>query len=208
MALLIATFGVLIIGIIVFGGGQVFMPLFQSLWKTIDHVTDDQINHIFTIANSTPGVVSTKFSLFTGYLAADGAWWGWLAMILTFLIFVIPSILMIWWAYKLINKSESSKHLKMMTTYLKPVIGGIVIALAIQLFIGTAFPKVVFNASGKFTGTKDSIFTGWRLLVLIPYSIIVSIESAYLYARKKVNIFWLIIFHIILGMIIFEPWLM
>lgn len=206
MPLLIALAGVLVIGLIVFGGGQVFMPLFQSLWKAMGHVSDAQINNIFTITNSTPGVVSTKFSVFTGYLAADGAWWGWLAMILTYLIFVIPSIIMIWWAAKMINKSEQSKHLKLMTTYLKPVIGGIVLALAIQLFIGTAFPKLVFNGK-EYIGTKESIFAGWRLIVLIPYSIIVAIESAYLYS-KKVNLFWLIIIHIVIGLILFEPWLM
>lgn len=206
MPLLIALVGVLVIGLIVFGGGQVFMPLFQSLWKAMGHVSDAQINNIFTITNSTPGVVSTKFSVFTGYLAADGAWWGWLAMILTYLIFVIPSIVMIWWAAKMINKSEQSKHLKLMTTYLKPVIGGIVLALAIQLFIGTAFPKLVFNGK-DYIGTKESIFTGWRLIVLIPYSIIVAIESAYLYS-KKVNLFWLIIIHIVIGLVLFEPWLM
>lgn len=182
------------------------MPLFQSLWKAMGHVSDAQINNIFTITNSTPGVVSTKFSVFTGYLAADGAWWGWLAMILTYLIFVIPSIVMIWWAAKMINKSEQSKHLKLMTTYLKPVIGGIVLALAIQLFIGTAFPKLVFNGK-DYIGTKESIFTGWRLIILIPYSIIVAIESAYLYS-KKVNLFWLIIIHIVIGLVLFEPWLM
>lgn len=206
MPLLIALVGVLVIGLIVFGGGQVFMPLFQSLWKAMGHVSDAQINNIFTITNSTPGVVSTKFSVFTGYLAADGAWWGWLAMILTYLIFVIPSIVMIWWAAKMINKSEQSKHLKLMTTYLKPVIGGIVLALAIQLFIGTAFPKLVFNGK-DYIGTKESIFTGWRLIILIPYSIIVAIESAYLYS-KKVNLFWLIIIHIVIGLVLFEPWLM
>lgn len=206
MPLLIALVGVLVIGLIVFGGGQVFMPLFQSLWKAMGHVSDAQINNIFTITNSTPGVVSTKFSVFTGYLAADGAWWGWLSMILTYLIFVIPSIVMIWWAAKMINKSEQSKHLKLMTTYLKPVIGGIVLALAIQLFIGTAFPKLVFNGK-DYIGTKESIFTGWRLIVLIPYSIIVAIESAYLYS-KKVNLFWLIIIHIVIGLVLFEPWLM
>lgn len=223
IALLFAIIGVLILGLIVFGGGQIFMPLFKSLWQLMDHhgahITDQKINNVFTIANSTPGVVSTKFALITGYLTADGAWWGWLAMFLTYLVFAIPSIIMVWWAAKLVNNSEKSKHLKLMTKYLKPVVAGIVIALAIQLFIGTAFPHVVFNNGvHNYMGidkttiqdgvtTQYGFFQGWRLWVLIPYSIIVTIESAYLYAKGKASLFLLIVIHIVIGLVIFEPWL-
>lgn len=212
MALLLGAFGVIILGLIVFGGGQVFMPLFKSLWTMMSalgaDIDDQKIDTIFTVANSTPGVVSTKFGLFTGYLAANGEWWGWLALILTYLLFALPSIFMIVWASKLVTRSEQSKHLKLMTTYLKPVIAGIVIALAVQLFIGTAFPKLVFNSTDKMFGTRTTIFTGWRLTALIIYSIIVSMESAYLYGKKKVNLFLLIAVHIILGFLIFQPWFM
>lgn len=208
MPLLIAAFGVLIIGVIVFGGGQVFMPLFKSLWQMMDNVTDEQINNAFTVANATPGVISTKFALFTGYLSSQGEWWGYLAMFLTYLIFIIPAMVMIIWSFKLVNKSEESKHLKKMISYLKPVIAGIVFALAIQLFIGTAFPQLVFNSPKEFIGTKSSIFHGWREYVLIAYSIFAIIESAYLYGKKKVNLFILVVIHIIIGLLIFEPWLM
>lgn len=219
MILLVAVIGVLILGLIVFGGGQIFMPLFKSLWHMMDHVhhvdnIDQKIDDVFTLANSTPGVVSTKFALITGYLSANGEWWGWIAMFLTYLVFCVPSIIMVWWAAKMVNNSEKSKHLKLMTKYLKPVVAGIVIALAIQLFIGTAFPQVVLNDSVKHyaeinnhTDKINTIFNGWRLWILIPYSIIVTIESAYLYAKGKASLFLLIVIHIAIGLVIFEPWL-
>lgn len=225
MIILVALLGVVVLGLIVFGGGQVFMPLFKALWHLMDKVhhidhIDQKINDVFTIANSTPGVVSTKFALITGYLSANGEWWGWAAMFLTYLVFAVPSIIMVWWAAKLVNNSEKSKHLKLMTKYLKPVVAGIVIALAIQLFVGTAFPQVVFNNSvSHYMGvdkstldesarvTQYGFFKGWRLWVLIPYSIVVTIESAWLYAKNKASLFLLIVIHIVIGLVIFEPWL-
>lgn len=215
MVLFIACVGVLILGLIVFGGGQVFMPLFKSLWELMDSngvdINSDKIDNMFTVANSTPGVVSTKLATFSGYLSANGHWWGWLALILTYLIFSIPSIIIVWWAYKAISKSETSKYLKNMMKLLRPVVVGILLALSIQLFLGTAFPQVVLNKSNNYIGidnnsSKASFFTGWRMYALISYTIVVIPESFILY-RKNVNLFILIVSHIIIGMILFEPWL-
>ena len=215
MILLIGCIGVLLLGFIVFGGGQVFMPLFKSLWNLMSdngaNITDTKIDNMFAVANSTPGVVSTKLATFTGYLSANGEWWGWLALILTYLIFSIPSIIMVWFAYKMISKSETSKYLKDLLKYMRPIVAGILIALAIQLFLGTAFPQVVFNSSNSYASinnnsAKASFFSGWRLYVLISYTIVVIPEAFILY-RRGTKLFSLIIIHMIIGMILFEPWL-
>lgn len=215
MVLLIASLGVLILGLIVFGGGQVFMPLFKSLWELMSNhganIHQDNIDNMFAVANSTPGVVSTKLATFTGYLSANGEWWGWLALILTYLIFSIPSIILVWWAYKLMSKTETNKYLKNMMNFLRPVVVGILLALSIQLFLGTAFPQVVLNTSKDYVGidsttAKATFFSGWRLYALISYVIVVIPESFILY-RRKVNLFILIISHIVVGMVLFEPWL-
>lgn len=216
MLLLIACIGVLIIGIIVFGGGQVFMPLFKSLWELMSkngaNINHSKIEDIFAISNATPGVVSTKLATFTGYLSANGEWWGWFALILTYLIFTIPSIIIVYWSFKFISKTDTSKYLKNILIFLRPVIVGILLALALQLFIATAFPSVVFNSSSEYlaidkTTPESKFFSGWRIYALISYSIIVPIETFYFYKIKKVNLFILIISHIVVGMILFEPWL-
>ncbi len=215
MALILAVFGVFILGLIVFGGGQVFMPLFKSLWELMSHhgadISSEKIDNMFSIANSTPGVVSTKLATFTGYLSANGEWWGWLALVLTYLVFSIPSIILVRIAYNLVSKSETSKYLKEMMKFLRPVIGGILLALSIQLFLATAFPFLVFNNSEQYVGIQNissqfKFFSGWRLPVLISYVIIVIPESFILY-RKGFNLFYLIISHILIGLILFEPWL-
>ncbi len=213
MILLISIFGVFLLGIIVFGSGQVFMPLFKSLWELLDkngaNINQDLIENIFTIANSTPGVIGTKFAAFTGYLISNGQWWGWLSLLLTYLVFAIPSILMIFWAYKMIAKTEQSKYLKNIIKYLRPVIIGILLTLSIQLFISTILPFVSFNNASSYLSlqksSKSIFFSGWRFYALIFYTIFVIPESFILY-RKKVNLFILIIIHIIVGMIVFQPW--
>lgn len=209
----IALVGVFILGLIVFGGGQVFMPLFNSLWQMMAahgaNIDQSTIDNMFTIANATPGVVATKFALFTGYLSANGEWWGWLAMFLTYLIFVVPSIIMVIVAFKMVRKSKTHPLLKNVTYFLRPVLIGILASLSVQLIISTAFPQVIFNGS-VYTGLefndKWEFFDGWRFYVGIAYTVIVIVESFILY-KKNVNLFVLIISHIVAGMIIFEPWL-
>lgn len=71
MILLLGLIGTLVIGIIVFGGGQVFMPLFSSLW-TVMGVPKETIDTVFVVVNSTPGVVGTQLAFFSGFLAGQG----------------------------------------------------------------------------------------------------------------------------------------
>lgn len=191
------------------------MPLFKSLWELMDkngaHIDASKVDNIFTVSNATPGVIATKLATFSGYLSANGEWWGWLALILTYLIFSIPSIVIVWWAYKAVAKSETSKYLKNMMKLLRPVIIGILLALSVQLFLGTAFPQIIFNSSKGYMEIDDStsrtaFFSGWRLYALISYTIVVIPESFILY-RRNINLFTLIASHMVIGLILFEPWL-
>ncbi len=208
---LLSTLGVLLLGLIVFGGGQVFMPLFKALWQLMG-VKDDTINNVFAIANSTPGVVSTKFGLFTGYLVANGQWWGYLAMIGTYLIFALPSIVMILVSTKMIKKTRTNKYLKNTIIFLRPIIIGVLITLSIQLLLGTMVPWFSFNSFTKgytpAVGYKDNagFFTGWRMWVLLTW-LPTAIAFSLYWLKKKRSLLLLIIIFVIIGLLIFAPWL-
>ncbi|MCP4336945.1 MAG: chromate transporter [Mycoplasma sp.] len=214
---LLSTLGVLILSLIVFGGGQVFMPLFKILWQLMDkhgaHISETQINNIFVVSNSTPGVVSTKFGLFTGYLVSNGAWWGYLAMIGTYLIFALPSILLIMLATKMVKKTKTNPYLKNTVMFLRPVIIGVLASLSVQLLIGTMFPQLSFNAFGNYNphikdiaiNTKQGFFVGWRMWTLIAWFPIATILSV-LYLYKKKPILLLIFIYILISLLIFWPW--
>lgn len=201
----------------VFGGGQVFMPIFKWMWlfiaKNFDiNINETMINNAFTVSNSTPGIISTKFAFFTGYFISNGSWYGHLLTIVTYFFFVAPAILMMFYSMKYINKFNDSPILKRLIIILKPVVAGIVVSLALQLIISVIFPYLIFNDSINdyfqlnFSSQKVIFFSGWRLIVLYIYVPISVIISFILY-RKKVSLFWLIIVNILIVLIIFMPWL-
>lgn len=70
IALFVSLPLLIVISLSVFGGGKVFIPVFLWLWnflaKTFNlDISEVQINNVFAVSNSTPGVVSTKFSFVT-----------------------------------------------------------------------------------------------------------------------------------------------
>ncbi|MGZ9414198.1 chromate transporter [Mycoplasma sp. 5370] len=216
LAILACFLGVLIIGLIVFGGGQVFIPIFENFWNFLSNtfnleITKDQIDTVITISNSTPGVVSTKFAAFTGILVSNGQWWGWIISFFTYLIFCLPSIFLMILSVKLIKNTEKNKYLSKVIKYLNPVLAGILFALAIQLFISITFPNIYFNDInlryfGVKSTEKSSFFSGWRFIALIIYSIFFIIISIVWNIKKK-PVFLLILISIITAFIVFEPWL-
>lgn len=218
LSLLFLFASIVVICLIVFGGGQVFIPLFSWLWQTLNqiggtkHISDEVIDSVITIANLTPGVVSTKFATISGYLIANNYGWGIAAMFITYLLFVLPAILMVIISFKLLAKVEGLDKFKKIILFCKPAIAGIMIALGIQLMIGILFPYVKFNAGFseyiKYmpNNQKNNFFSGWRqvaLYIWVPINFVVS----FVFYRKGFSIFYLLLISIVVSLIVFEPWL-
>ncbi|AEM68427.1 chromate transporter [Mycoplasma putrefaciens] len=220
LALLVSLVMITFISLSVFGGGQVFMPIFAWLWRSLAtwfnvKIDEEFINNIFAIANSTPGILSPKFATITGYIVANGQWWGYFAMILTYLAFVIPPIFMMQIALKYSEKFSDSTFFKNLIKLMNPVVAGIIIALAIELIIGTMFPFIVFNQSAanywgfvdpKSPTNKIKFLKGWRQIVLWIYVPIGVSLSTFLYL-KKIQVFGLVLANVIIALILFQPWL-
>ncbi|PTD31129.1 chromate transporter [Mycoplasma leachii] len=220
IAFLVTLVLLIFVSLSVFGGGQVFMPIFVWLWKSLNswfkiEISEEFINTVFAVSNSTPGILSPKFAAITGYMIAQGQWWGFVAMIFTYLAFVLPAIFMMMIAIKYSQKFHQSTFFKRLIDIMNPVVAGIIIALAIEIFISCMFPYFVFNESvseyWKFIDPNKpnqsmKFFTGWRLIALYCYVPIGIIISLFLYL-KKVPIFGLIFANIIFCLVLFEPWL-
>lgn len=216
-ALLVCIPLLILISLSVFGGGQIFMPIFSWFWKLLGswfgtNISDTDISQAFAVSNATPGILSTKLAMISGYFVANGQWWGFLAMFLTFLIFALPPIFMMHFAMKQAKKSRSNSTSAKLVQIMNPVVTGIVIALAVQLFMGMILPAVVINKSVSqyLALNKDSakavFFKDWRQIALLCYVPTGVAISAYLYLRKTPMI-WLILGNIVLALLIFEPWL-
>ncbi|MHA0272657.1 chromate transporter [Mycoplasma sp. 48589B] len=204
---------IIFISLSVFGGGQVFMPIFQWLWNLmhstfgVKSLDEEAINSIFTVANTTPGVVSTKFAFFTGYVVANGEWWGYLAMFVTYLVFCLPAIVVMVITMKYVKKFKTNSYVANMLIVMKPIVAGIMISLAISLLISILVPEYYFNSSTKgYTGIAEyNYFTGYKNILLKIY-VPVGIIGSYFLAKKKVSLFVIIVVNIIISILLFAPY--
>ncbi|TDV24258.1 chromate transporter [Mycoplasmopsis mustelae] len=210
VGLIVALTFLMLVSLSVFGGGQVFMPIFRWLWLFLAsnfgaNINDDKINTVFTVSNSTPGVVSTKFGFFTGYLIANGQWWGYIAMFITYLVFCLPAIIVMVLAMKYIKKFKANTIIKNMLIVMRPIIAGIVLSLALQLFLSIFIPEINFNKSVSEYATLNhstNFFIGYRNVLLKIY-VPIGIGISYYLTKKKLSLFLIIIINIMLSFFLF-----
>ncbi|PAF54748.1 chromate transporter [Mycoplasmopsis agassizii] len=221
IALLVSLPYTVFVSLVVFGGGQVFMPMFQNMWNFLAStfnipIDPETINNIFVVGNLTPGVFSTQLSIFTGILISQGQWWGYLAMFLTYAVFVLPATIIMIISMAIVKKIEHNRFLVLSIKYMKPVIAGIIIALVIQLLIGLLLPFVSFNKSiDQYIVYKDpsnlnsdaSFFVGWRLYVLPVYLILAIGGSLLISGKYKKHLLISIFYSLALAFLFFQPWL-
>ena len=211
----VVILGCLIISIVVFGGAQIFIPYFKILLVNLLGVSPDVWNSVLSITNATPGVFGLKLAFISGFLAANGNWWGWLLMIVTYIAFIMVPIGLILLIFNKYKKIKETKFMIAFSKMMKPLIGGILCSIIINLFISILLPFVGFNDLSdninnldKYLYIKnDQFFTGWRFWMIFAWTLI-SIPVEYWIMKKyQINTIFIIIINIILCLIIFEPWL-
>ena len=211
----VVILGCLIISIVVFGGAQIFIPYFKILLVNLLGISPDVWNSVLSIANATPGVFGLKLAFISGFLAANGSWWGWLLMIVTYIAFIMVPIGLILLIFNKYKKIKETKFMIAFSKMMKPLIGGILCSIIINLFISILLPFVGFNDLSdninnldKYLYIKtDQFFTGWRFWMIFAWTLI-SIPVEYWIMKKyQINTIFIIIINIILCLIIFEPWL-
>lgn len=205
---LVVLLGCLIISIVIFGGAQVFIPYFKILLVDILKVSDQDWDSVLSIANSTPGVFGLKLGLVSGYLAANGEWWGWILMILTYLIVVFIPIVIIILIFNKYQKIKTNKFMISCLKIMKPIIAGILISVVINLSMSLIIPFVNFNNLNDYISLeKDNFFIKWRYWMLLGWSFTSIPIDFYLIRKFKINTIYLILINILLCLILFEPWI-
>lgn len=212
---LIVILGCFVISIVVFGGAQIFIPYFKILLVNFLGVQPEVWDSVLSITNATPGVFGLKLAFISGFLAANGNWWGWLLMIATYTVFIMIPIGLILLIFKKYKKLKETKFMIAFLKMMKPIIGGILCSIIINLFISILLPFVGFNDLSDNINNldkylyfkKEDFFTGWRFWMILVWTLI-SIPTEYWIMKKyKINIVVIIIINIILCLLIFEPWL-
>ncbi|CAL59376.1 Chromate transport protein [Mycoplasmopsis agalactiae PG2] len=208
---------IIFISLSVFGGGQIFMPIFSWLWEFLNkhfatNIDSQTVSNLFTISNATPGVFSTKLAFATGYLVANGHWWGFIFTFFTYLTFVLVPFLAMFFSMKLMSSKNKSPFLQGLVKIMNPVIVGIIGALIIQLIIGIAFPQVIFNKSISDYAKIDNMkikaqyFEKTGMPILFIYVLFTVIFSSIMY-KKKFPVVLLILINVVLAFLVFCPWL-
>jgi chromate transporter len=126
--------GIFLIGISTFGGGAVFIPLLGDLMTVQTRIVSvEEFSRIVAVVNSLPGPTGPKISAYAGYLDS-----GILGMITAILILIIPSVIIMLMAYRFHEKIKSSKKVKKMNQYIKPIIIAIFLAISVRFIVFTA----------------------------------------------------------------------
>lgn len=213
--IILAAIGSSILSLIVFGGGQVFIPLYTWMWQLLSdqfglNLHQDIYDQVIAVVNLTPGLVSTKLAAISGILIANQAWWGFLALVLIYAFFILPAIFVMQLANKFFVKLKKGNFIHYLGWF-KPVIAGIILALAIQLLIGVLVPNWGFNiASDQYLkplhdSNKSQFFAGWRLIMLRVFVPVILAFCLYAYYRKC-HLFLIFVGAIVVCMLVFSPW--
>lgn len=164
-----------LINILVFGGGGIFIPVYESFYVDIFHLlTTQEYYNLVALANVFPGALGGKLAAYA--LSIDYGVSG--ALIATIVFIIIPVIVIIV-LFKYIDKIKKHPLYIMLNQGLKPIIIGTFIAISINFIkIGSGYLPLWVN-------------------------IIYLIGSCWLIARYKVNIALLIVGAMIINSLIY-----
>ncbi len=127
-------FGTFVIGLVTFGGGAVFIPMFEDLFVTRMGITDIEFyNLIVSLATSLPGPLGPKIAGYFGYEL-----FGWWIFIPLYIVFILPGVILMVFNYKALVKLKDSKKFKIANDLLKAVI----VAILTSIVYGFLFGKM------------------------------------------------------------------
>lgn len=129
--------GTLVIGLVTFGGGAVFIPMFEDLFVNRMGITDTEFyNLIVSLATSLPGPIGPKIAGYFGYEL-----FGPLIFIGLYIVFILPGVILMIFNYKALVKLKDSKRFKLANDLLKAVIAAILVSIVFGFLFGK-FDKV------------------------------------------------------------------
>ena len=120
------------IGLLAIGGGLVTVPFLFDLAEKYDWFTKTELANMIAISESTPGPIGVNMATFAGF-SAGGIGGG----ILATLSLVLPSVVIMVFVAKMMNKYSCNVRVKDVLSGIRPVV------LALILFAGFELGKIV-----------------------------------------------------------------
>lgn len=132
------SFKVFVIGLVTFGGGQVFLPLFKSLLvDDFKFLNAEGFSTLIALSNAFPGPLVIKLAGYSGYLAS-----GYFGMTMALLAACVPALIIMIFSCSHLNKIKNMQVIKDINVFMKPLIIGIFLSFVCD------FSKTSFSSLG------------------------------------------------------------
>lgn len=116
------------IGLFTIGGGYAMIPMIKSEVVSVGWLTESKLVDFMAISESTPGPFAINIATFVGFNQA-----GILGAICSTLGVVLPSFVIIIIVAKIVNKFLSNKYVNYALQGVRPVVVGLILAVATSL---------------------------------------------------------------------------
>ncbi len=124
------------IGLFAIGGGLVTVPFLFDLTDKYDWFTKSELANMIAISESTPGPIGVNMATYAGF-GAGGIGGG----ILATLSLVLPSVVIMIFVAKMMNKYSCNLRVKNILSGIRPVV------LALILFAGLDLGRIIITGS-------------------------------------------------------------
>ncbi|MBE6448267.1 MAG: chromate transporter [Alphaproteobacteria bacterium] len=141
------------IGLFAIGGGLVTVPFLFDLSEKYDWFTLKELTEMIAIAESTPGPIGVNMATFAGFGTAGvwGAIWATVGL-------VAPSVIIIIWVAKLMDKYKCNRRTNAVLNGIRPAV------VALILFAGMDIAKITLT--GMLSGVLFALLLAsirfWR----------------------------------------------
>ncbi len=137
-------------GYLVFGGGQVIVPVMHSELVVIqEHLTNDEFLTGYGLVQGLPGPMFS-FAAYAGGLAARGAsvWYQLTGAIAAGIGIFLPGLLLIYFVYPVWQQLRQIRAIKISLKGINAVAGGMILAAALILIQANGFAPATLAATG------------------------------------------------------------
>ncbi len=118
------------IGLFSIGGGLATLPFLYRLVDKYHWFTTDAISDMIAISESTPGPMGVNMATYTGFQFG-----GVLGSVIATFGLVLPSVIIIIWVSKFLNKFRSNKHVDEVFYTLRPAVTGLIAAAGFSVIL-------------------------------------------------------------------------
>lgn len=171
-------------GLFAIGGGLATLPFLYEIGKKTGWYNAEDISDMIAISQSTPGPIGVNMATYVGFSLA-----GLIGGVFTTISLVLPSVIIIIYISKALNKFKESKIVEDIFFGIRPASTGLILASGLQVAMISMFDIKTFDK------TKN-------ILQLFQYkSLILGIFIFLLMRIKKIHPIFLILVSAVVGVI-------